>query len=330
MPILRLITLMPVLSLFLVAACGGGGGSAAPAAGGSDPPPAATGALTLALTDGPMQAVQELTVHVASLELHHADGRAVRVEPVGGPAAIDVAALQNGQMHDLLDRAEVPAGHYRGVDIVIDPDRSHVAFADGSQHPMTFAWPDGIRVDAPFDVGPGAHAEYVIDFDLRQGLQMHHGAGGHMGGGMGDYYELHSATRMIDTSTAGGLVGAVDASLVNINNAACDSALGQNQAYLLPASATEPDDIAEVETDGRPGPLVTDRVELHPGVGEYRYHFAFLAAGSYRVAFTCAGEWDESSDDDYPSDPDGRFGFQAFSEPVDVIAGEVTVLDIGS
>ena len=330
MSIPRLSTMMPVFGLSLVAACGGGGGSAAPATGSAELPLPGTGSLTLALTDGPMQAVQELTVHVDALELHHADGRTMRLEPLGGPASIDVAALQNGQLHDLLDRAQVPAGHYRGVDIVIDPDRSHVDFADGSQHPMTFAWADGIRVAAPFDVGPGAHAEYVIDFDLRQGLQMHHGAGGHMGGGMGDYYELHSATRMIDTSTAGGLVGAVDASLVNINNAACDSALGQNQAYLLPASATEPDDIAEVETDGRPGPLVTDRVELHPGVGEYRYHFAFLAAGSYRVAFTCAGEWDESSDNDYPSDPDGRFGFQAFSEPVDVIAGEVTVLDIGS
>ena len=325
----RLIVLMPLFGLSLVAACGGGGGTVAPAADGPSPPPVATGTLTLALTDGPMQAVQELTVHVDYLELHGDDGRAVRVEPVGGPADIDVAALQNGQLHDLLDRAQVPAGHYQRVDIGIDPEQSHVAFADGSQHPMRFAWPGGIRVDAPFDVGPGAHAEYVIDFDLRQGLQMHHGAGGHMGGGMGEYYELHSAARMIDTSAAGGLIGAVDASLININNAACDPALGQNQAYLFSASATEPDDFAEGETDGRPGPLVTDRVELPPGTGEYRYHFAFLEAGSYRVAFTCAGEWDESGDDDYPSDPDGRFSFQAFTGSVEVVAGEVTVFDVG-
>jgi hypothetical protein len=324
----RLIALMPVFGLSLVAGCGGGDGSAAPAAGSSGPPPASTGSLTLALTDSPMQAVQELTLHVDYLELHHADGRTMRLEPVGGPAAIDVAALQNGQLHDLLDRAQVPAGHYEGVDIGIDPDRSHVDFADGSRHRMSFAWSEGIQVESPFDIGPGAHAEYVIDFDLRQGLQMHHG-GGQMGGGMGDYYELHSAARMIDTSAAGGLVGAIDASLVNINNAACDPALGQNQAYLFPASATEPDDLAEVDADARPGPIVTDWVELHPGVGEYRYHFAFLEAGNYRVAFTCVGEWDESSDDDYPSDPDGRFDFQAFAGPVEVVAGQVTVYDVG-
>jgi hypothetical protein len=105
---------------------------------------------------------------------------------------------------------------------------------------------------------------------------------------------------MIETGNSGGLVGSIDNSLVDINHPACDPAVGGNWAYLFAGTTREPDDIAEVEEDGRDGPVVTDRVELHAGTGEYRYHFAFLEPGSYRVAFTCSGEWDEAGDTTIP------------------------------
>ncbi len=33
--------------------------------------------------------------------------------------------------------------------------------------------------------------------------------------------------------------------------------------------------------------------------------------------------WDEAGDDDYLSDPDGKFYFQAFCGPIEVVAGQV-------
>lgn len=310
-----------VIACATLSACGGG--SSTPSAVVSD------GNLTLALTDGPMSTVNQLVVHIEYVELRHADGRVIRQEPVGGPSEVDLVALHDGRLHDLLNEAEVPAGQYHGLSIGIDPERSHADFADGSRHRMQFAFAEGLNVDAPFTVGAGQHKELVIDVDLGQSLHYHQGGmgGGGMGGGSG-YYEFHSVTRMIDVENAGGLVGTIDTALVDINHPNCDSAAGGNWAYLFPGSAAEPDDIAQDDTDGRPGPIVTDRVDLHTGTGEYRYHFAFLEPGSYRVAFTCSGEWDEATDDDYPSDPDARFDFQAFSVAAEVAAGQVTVLDI--
>ena len=304
-------------------ACGGGNSDSSPAVAG--------GNLTLALTDGPMSTVDQLVVHIEYIELRHSDGRAIRHEPLGGPADVDLAALDDGRLHDLLNDAEVPAGQYHGLSIGIDPERSYSDFSDGSRHRMQFAFAEGIDVDTPFSIGNGQHRDLVIDVDLGQSLHYHRSGmgGGGMGGG-GGYYEFHSVTRMIDVADSGGLVGKIDSALVDINHPDCDDAAGGNWAYLFPGSAAEPDDIAQEETDGRPGPIVTDRVDLQPGTGEYRYHFAFLDPGSYRVAFTCSGEWDEATDDDYPSDPDTRFDFQALSVAADVVAGQVTVLDVAA
>lgn len=319
------------LSCAALVACGGG--SSDPTIGGVDdgnPPAVVNGNLTLALTDGPMSTVDQLVVHVEYVELRHTDGRLVRREPIGGPVDVDLASLHDGRLHDLLTGAEVPAGQYHGLSIGIDPERSHANFSDGSRHQMQFEFAEGLNVDSPFTVHPGEHEEFVIDVDLGQSLHRHHGGmgGGGMGGNTGDYYEFHSVSRMINMESAGGLIGAIDNTLVDINHADCDSAPGGNWAYLFPGAATEPDDIAQDEVDGRPGPLVTDRVELHPGTGEYRYHFAFLEPGSYRVAVTCSGEWDEAADDDYPSDPEAMFDFQAFSDPIEVVVGQVTVFDV--
>lgn len=316
--------------LVSVAAAGCGGGGDTDASVGNPPPQTATGSLTLALTDGPMRSVEELVLHVEYLELRHSNGQVVRVEPHGGPGDIDLAALTNGRLHDLLDRSAVPAGEYHGLMIGVDPERSHVGFADGSQHPMRFGDAAGLNIPSPFTVHRDEHAEFVLDVDLGQSLHQHSGGGGHggPGGGMGDFYEFHSVVHMIGAGSSGGLAGSIDSSLVDINHPDCDPAAGGNWAYLFAGTAGEPDDIAEVEEDGRDGPIVTDRVELHDATGEYRYHFAFLEPGSYRVAFTCSGEWDEAGDNDYPEDPDGEFGFQAFSDPVEVIAGQMTVRDI--
>jgi len=115
---------------------------------------------------------------------------------------------------------------------------------------------------------------------------------------------------------------------IDINHPDCDSAPGGNWAYLFPVDAVIPDDVAEPESDGVAGPLAADRVEMDPATGDHFYHFGFLSPGSYRIAFTCSGEWDEDGDDDCPSDPDGRFDFQMFSDPMDVMAGQMHRIDL--
>ena len=124
------------LSCTTLIACGGSSsGSLGDGAevGGVLPPTAGTGNLTLALTDGPMSTVEQLVVHIESLGLRHSDGRVVRLEPINGPVDVDLAALRDGRLHDLLNSAEIPAGQYTGMSIGIDSERSHADFSDGSR-----------------------------------------------------------------------------------------------------------------------------------------------------------------------------------------------------
>ena len=175
-----------------------------------------------------------------------------------------------------------------------------------------------------FTIREDEHSEFIMDFDLRSAVQQHR-----MGGTMGRQYQLHNGLRLMDVEHAGGLTGTIDPSLLDISHPDCDPAVGGNWAYLFHGDASEPDDLSSTDTDGVAGPFAMDRVELQNGNGEYRYHFAFLPEGSYRVAFSCSSDWDESGDDDYPNDPDGLFHFQAFGRPVAVHAGEVTDYAVG-
>jgi len=181
--------------------------------------------------------------------------------------------------------------------------------------------PDGLELHEVFEIRQGFHSELMLDFDLRQGVEHH------QMGMMGDRYDLHSALRLIHMEDAGGISGTVGMAMINLGHPDCDPVNGSNWVYVFPGDAAAPDDIADPETDGVPGPLATDHVEMDAGTGGYRYHLAYLPEGVYRIAFTCAGEWDELGDDDYPADPDGRFDFQAFSDPIEIHAGQMHNFD---
>ena len=129
-------------------------------------------------------------------------------------------------------------------------------------------------------------------------------------------------------SESGGLMGAVHSSMIDVNHPDCDDAPGGNWAYLFHGDTMEPDDIADVDTDGMEGPIAADRIDMDTMTGEHRYHFSYLEPGQYRMAITCSGEWDEVGDDDHPADPDGRFAFQMFSEAMEVMSGQMHDIDM--
>ena len=279
-----------------------------------------TGNITISLTDDPWEDVTEMVLHVTGIEMGHADGRVIMLEMAGGGLDVDMMQLQNGVSTILADHAEAPIGQYDWMRLEIDPNQSHINLVStGGRHGMRMGRDaiDGLEVVHAFEIDPAQHSEFMLDFNIRRGVQRH-GTGM-----MGGEYRLHSAMRMVDIGQSGGLMGAVDPSLVDINNASCDDAPGGNWAYLFPGGTTEPDDIADVDTDGRQGPIASDRIDLDTMTGEHRYHFAYFEPGQYRIAITCSGEWDEIGDDDYPGDPEGRFAFQMFSDPLEVMRGQM-------
>lgn len=287
---------------------------------------ATTGLLSLSITDGPWHEAGSMVLHATHVELGQASGNVVRLDFPGGPLNFDMMQLQNGMSLEFLTRMEVPAGHYDWIRLGLDLNQCYIDDAQtGGRHTLHMGQNMGEWLEAhvPFQIMAGMHNEFMLDYDIRIGL--HHR---HMGG-MGDRYELHQAMRCMNMAEVGGLTGTIDPALIDINHPDCDPAPGGNWAYLFPGDATDPDDIADTDTDGVAGPIATDRVDMNIATGEYFYHFGHLTAGSYRVAFTCSGEWDESGDDDYPTDPDGMFDFQWFSDPIDVVAGQMQNHNVG-
>ena len=213
--------------------------------------------------------------------------------------SVDMMQLQNGVSQALVSGMTVPAGQYEWMRLQIDLSQSHLDTSTGGRHNMQMGpnSDDGLEIRQFFEVAESSHEEFMLDFDLRQGVHRHDM------GMMGDQYELHSAMRLIDMQDSGGMTGFVDGAMIDVNHPGCDDDPGGNWAYLFHGDTTDPDDISAVESDGRPGPIATDRVDMDTSTGEFSYHFGYLPGGSYRVAFTCSGEWDEDGD----GEPDAHF-----------------------
>ena len=279
-----------------------------------------TGSMSISLTDDPWEDAMEMVLHVTGIEMGHFDGRVVRLDMRGGGMSIDMVQLQNGESQMLVGAMEIPTGQYDWMRIMIDPAQSHIDLAStGGRHGMRMG-PDaeqGLEVLHSFEIIESMHSEFMLDFDIRRGVQHHDN------GMMGGEYRLHSAMRMVDMGESGGLMGEVHASMIDVNHPDCDDAPGGNWAYLFHGNTAEPDDITDVDTDGMNGPIAADRIDMDTMTGEHRYYFGYLEPGQYRIAVTCSGEWDEVGDDDYPMDPDGQFAFQMFSGPMEVMPGQM-------
>jgi len=266
-----------------------------------------------------------MVLHITGMEFGHANGDVTQIDMPGGPLSVDMMQLQNGAFQGLMSGVEMPVGQYEWMRLQLDASQSYMDDrGTGGRHGFRMGQnaANGLEVHEPFQIQQGLHSEFMLDFDVRQGVQHRHM------GMMGDQYELHSALRLVHMGDAGGLSGMVDPALIDINHPDCDAADGGNWVYVFPGDAVAPDDIADEETDGVPGPIAADRVDMNPGTGNHLYHFGFLPEGTYRIAFTCSGEWDEAGDDDYPADPDGLFDFQMFSDPIDIIAGQMHQFDL--
>ena len=302
----------PLVSLALLAGCGG---SSSP-----DTVTPSAGTISVSITDDPWHDIDSMVIRITGMDFGHRNGEIHSVDMPGGPVDVDMVQLQNGVHQRLLSDVELPVGEYVWMRLRIDANGSFMQESGTGGHHgfrMGQGAGAGLEVHEPFHVEPGAHGDYMLEFDVRQGVRHSHN------GMMGDRYELHNAMHLVRMDQAGGLWGTVDPSLVDVNHPGCDTAEGGNWMYVFPADADAPDDIADTESDGVPGPIATDHVEMNPDTGAHEYHFGYLPEGSYRVAFSCSGEWDEAGDDDYPADPDGRFDFHHFSGPLDVVAGQM-------
>ena len=174
-------------AIALSAGCGSGSTSTNTAT----PEPTQTGTISVSITDDPWHDAESVILHITAMEFHHGDGSVFQVDMPDGALAVDMMQLQNGVAQGLNDEHELPAGQYDRVRLHIDAGQSYIDRRDtGGRHGMRMGpgAENGLEVQQQFNLEAGQHSEFMLDFDLRRGLQ--HGHAGMMGG----EFELHNAT----------------------------------------------------------------------------------------------------------------------------------------
>ena len=292
------LTLTGLLTL-LLAACGGGGGD-----GG-------VGTMSIALTDAPVDDVDEVWVEFSGYTLKPADdGNAECILDddsetscdVGAgqieytfdePRAINLKELTDGRI-ELLFEQDVPAGRYNWIklntnaqfDEVFD---SYVVEDTGGQIELRVP-PDRLKLGNGFTITANGDSAFVIEWNLRMGLTNPVGQPG---------YKLQPSLRITDLTEWGTIAGTVDSNLLPPVNEACtsDENTGDgNVVYIYAGADVIPDDIDGIDAD----PLTTADVRFNDDSGNYEYMAPFLSPGEYTVAFTCQGADDVVPDPEQP------------------------------
>jgi len=320
----------------VVAACGGGSSG-----GGS-------GSLTLGITDTPVDDATSVVVTFHGVDLIGGD-EVVDSFDFDPPRAINLLALQGGNVAALIVDETVPAMEYEQIRLRVDaldvssgckdaglnssptfltldpvPSDDPQAIIDSGvdRHPLCIPSSSntGLKLVSGFTVPQGGSADFTIDFDLRKAVTEPSGT---------QYqspqkYLLRPALRLIDNVYAGHIAGTVDESLLDEAADGCsdDDPLTGNAVYVFEGSDVVPDDIDGVDgPDAEPITVAT--VEYDADSDEYRYFAAFLPEGPYTVAFTCQADQDSLPVPEDSNDGDDTIAFVAPAN-VAVIADETT------
>ncbi|MGJ8668463.1 MAG: DUF4382 domain-containing protein [Oceanococcus sp.] len=254
------------------------------------------GFLSLLMMDAPVDEVDAVVIEINRLDLLGSNARfSHHFNP---PQQVDVLALQGGVTLALLDEVPVPSGQYDELRLglnaaesacrnLVSPFASYVERV-GVKYPLVVAR-GGPQQELSFPVSmavaDGQQAEYVMDIDLRRGLNQVANA---------DCYRLQAAARIENTANTGHVYGSVEPALLTASHCDADAYKGKGAAlYAYRGADAMPSDI----NGRRAGPLAT--AALVPNTSNtLDYKLAYLAPGKYTIALTCQAGSDQPNQAD--------------------------------
>lgn len=269
-----LATCLMASPIVLLAACGGSGVASDP----SNAPAEQTGALTLNLTDGPIDSATKVIVEFAGVSIKPVEGDPIEFA-FDEPKSIDVLQLQEGAYQALLDEVQVPAGDYAWIGVTLNALEdgvldSYIEFEDGTQKELNLkhGTEHQLHLAHHFTVDEGGLADLMLDFDLRRSIERS--------------AHLQPKIHVMDRERAGHIRDDIDEAVVTELCADPSAELGA--VYVFEgADAT----LSDVSPDA--GPYTSALVKYHKHSATYSYHVGFLPAGEYTVAYTCDAELDD-------------------------------------
>ena len=286
----KLVTVAALSAVLL--GCGGGGG-------GSDSS-ASTGTVSFGVTDAPVDSADHVVITVDKVTLRRDGAADVVVDRFTIPSLglsnaesfqIDLLDYQNGKNVLVINDLVVPAGSYSQLVLhVLDNDVNYsYVELDGTRTPIK--QPSNDLKLGGFTVDVNGVYTYMLDFDLRKAMTYNPGP---------DRYILKPrGVNIVSQALAATLTGSVDNALFN-TDPQCASKTAPtvgNVVYLYQghdlgstlADVYDPD-VATGSPVG-PNPYVAANV-YQAGDGTWHYHFGYLPAGNYTLAFSCNAEGD--------------------------------------
>jgi hypothetical protein len=302
---MKKIAALTALSI-LLHGCGGGGG------GGSDNGSTNTGTVTLAIADALVDNIDSVVITVDKVILRRDGGSDVVVERFTIPALgltdsdtfqIDLLDYRNGQRLLIVDDLVVPAGNYSQLILQVLDDDVNYSYVDTLGNRVPIKQPSEQLKLGGFTVNANGVYGYTLDFDLRKAMTYNPGP---------DRYILKPrGVRVVDEQLVTTLQGRVDSSILNLDPGCMNKAdpLAGNVVYLyqnhnLSGSLVDvyDPDVASGVPAGAVNPYASATV-YRASDSSWRYHFGFLPAGDYTLAFACHAEGDYADTYDHVAIP---------------------------
>lgn len=283
-----------MISVFtlLLSACGSGGGGSS----------SGSGALSLGLTDAPVDDLYKVMVTFTGVIIHPADGSEDIVvdvtDEMGDGMTIDLKSLGQGNSVRLLDEYALPAGDYSWVRLVIDPANTYVIVDEGGAQLMldcSSCDESHLKLNRSFNIEAKGLVAFTIDFDLGKSITLKQP---NRTPYVDDQFKLRPTLRIIETDVASAYIfGTVEEALVD------PVVPDQCEVYVYEgdAAAIDPDDncVNDADAGACPAadrPLTTTGVMLD-GDGFYSYRTGYLYPGIYTVALLCEDDLAEVDDE---------------------------------
>lgn len=272
----------------VLAACGGGGGGSGGGGG-------ATGALSLGITDAPVDDLYAVWVTFTEVIIQPAGGGDRIVVDVtddqGNGKSIELKSLGEGNTEMLLDEYPLPAGDYSWVRLVIDPSKTYVVEDEGGAELLLdcpSCTQSGLKLNRPFNMEARGWVAFTIDFDLRKSITLWQ----RNKPNPQDYdYKLRPTLRILDTEIASAFIHGTVTDVRSVQSnpdtpAGCMVYVYTGDVVTDDICMTEDDPPVECPTDGA-RPHTEADVALDTDDGLYKYRAGFLYPDLYTLALVC-------------------------------------------
>ena len=272
-----------IIGLFAVmAGCSGSG---------SDPA-AATGRISLGVSDHPIHDATKVCITFDAIEFKgEGPSTTVALDP---PEKVNLLEFQGKNAAPILVNYELPAGQYQWMRLYVDAERgsnggagdtggvdcdgdsSYIIMSDGGMYNLYVpsSANTGLKLVGGFTVPANAGVNFTAEIDLTKSFTAPVG--------LSPDVILKPAIRLIKNVDAGTLVGQVDNGLATAEG--CEPSVFVFNEGVTPNAIDEMDD----PNDPVATAMVNEEIN-NEGQTEYHYSVGFLLADDYEVAFTCDG-----------------------------------------